>query len=99
LRAISVKETRVTGCIDAPPDSEYSRTVPVKKIQVGQVWRKEDSGDSYLVTKIYSEALTTFALLRKTGAEGDRPLRIKISHQGPTETLPGFAYAQEADDF
>jgi hypothetical protein len=73
--------------------------VPVKKIQVGQVWRKEESGDTYLVTKIYSEALTTYALLRKTGAEGERPLKIKISHKSGTETLPGFAYAQEADDF
>lgn len=99
MRAISVKETRVTAYIDASCYSEYSRTVPVKKIQVGQVWKKEDSAESYLVTKIYSEALTTFALLRKTGAEGERPLRVKISHLGPTETLPGFSYAQEADDF
>ena len=85
--------------IDALCDSEYSRTVPVRKIQVGQVWKKDEGGDSYLVTKIYNEALTTFAVLRKAGAESEPAVRVKVRHKSGTAVLPGFSYAQEADDF
>jgi len=73
--------------------------VPVRKIQVGQVWKKDDSGESYLVTKVYAEALATYALLRKTGAEGERALKVKVDRHGGAMTLPGFSYAQEADEF
>ena len=80
-------------------DSFYIRTVAVGKIQVGQVWKKDDSGDNYLITKVYNEALTTFALLRKTGAEGERALKVKVDRRGPLVSLPGFSYTQQADDF
>jgi hypothetical protein len=70
-----------------------------RKVQVGQVWKKVDSGESFLVTKVYNEALTTYAVLRKTGAEGEPPIRIKVSHLGPAHSLPGFTYTQESDDF
>jgi hypothetical protein len=73
--------------------------MPVKKIQVGQVWKQEGTGDTYLVTKVYNEALATFAVLRKTGSEGDAPLRIRIGHSGATPTLPGFRFAQESEEF
>jgi hypothetical protein len=73
--------------------------VPVKKVQVGQVWKKDDSGDTFLITKIYSEALTTFAVLRKTGSEDQPPIRIKISRSGASADLPGFTFTQESDDF
>jgi hypothetical protein len=71
----------------------------VKKIQVGQVWKKSDTGETYLVTKVYTEALATFAVLRKTGAENEAPLRVKAERNGSGQTLPGFAFAQESDEF
>ena len=71
----------------------------VKKIQVGQVWKKTDTGDNYLVTQIYSEALSTVAVLRKTGAESEARLRVKIERIGNAQGLPGFVYAQEAEEF
>ena len=71
----------------------------MKKVQVGQVWKKDDSGDSFLVTKIYNEALASYAVLRKTGAEGEPPIRIKIAKTGQTAVLSGFTYAQESDEF
>ncbi len=73
--------------------------MPLHRIQVGQVWKKEDTGESYLVTKVYNEALTTFAVLRKTGAEADPPIRVKVSHKGTTPFIPGFSYAQQTDEF
>jgi len=85
--------------VDAPGESVYIRSVPVKKIQVGQVWKNDSTGDSFLVTKIYSEALTSHAVLRKAGSETDPPVRVKVTHQGGMANLPGFTYAQQADDF
>jgi hypothetical protein len=83
--------------IDALFDSVYIRTVPAKKIQVGQLWKKEDSGESFLVTKVYNEALTTYAVLRKAGAETEPPLRIKVSRAGAAADLPGFVFTQQSD--
>jgi hypothetical protein len=73
--------------------------MPVKKIQVGQVWKREVGGESFLITKVYSEALATYAVLRKAGAETDPPVRVKVSHAGAVQTLPGFTYAQQSDEF
>lgn len=73
--------------------------MPLKKIQVGQVWKKNDTGDSYLVTKVYNEALATFAVLRKAGSESDAPLRVRVGHTGSTPNLPGFRFAHESEDF
>lgn len=73
--------------------------MPVKKIQVGQVWKKDDSGDTFLITKVYNEALTTFAVLRKTGSEDEPPIRIKVSKSGASANLPGFSYTQDSDEF
>jgi hypothetical protein len=71
--------------------------VPAKKVQVGQVWKKEGTSETYLVTKVYNEALATFAVLRKTGAETDPPVRVKVSRSGAAQDLPGFAFTQESD--
>ena len=71
----------------------------VRKIQVGQVWKKADTGETYLVTQLYSEALSTVAVLRKTGAESEARVRVKVERIADGQGLPGFTYAQEADDF
>jgi hypothetical protein len=85
--------------IDGPRDSVYIHIVPARKIQVGQVWKKEDTGDSYLITKVYNEALATYAVLRKAGAENERAEKVKVDRRGPISLLPGFSYAQESDEF
>jgi hypothetical protein len=73
--------------------------VPARKIQVGQVWKQEGTGETFLITKLYNEALATYAVLRKTGAESEPAIKIKVDRHGPTVTLPGFSFAQESDDF
>jgi len=98
-RGVFSRESLKSAIVDAPAESVYSRSVPVKKIQVGQVWKKDDSGDTFLITKVYNEALTTFAVLRKTGSESDPPIRIKVTKSGATANLPGFSYTQESDEF
>jgi hypothetical protein len=73
--------------------------MPVGKIQVGQVWKKDDSGESYLITKVYNEAIATYALLRKTGAETEGTVKVKVDRRGTAQALPGFTYTQESDQF
>lgn len=70
-----------------------------RKVQIGQVWKKDDSGENFLVTKVYNEALTTFAVLRKTGAETEPPIRVRVVQKGTSRTLPGFTFAQQFDEF
>ncbi|HEX4002702.1 MAG TPA: hypothetical protein VHX36_08640 [Candidatus Acidoferrales bacterium] len=70
-----------------------------KKIQVGQVWKKDADGESFLVTKVYSEALATYAVLRRAGSETEPPVRVKVTKVGANASLPGFSYTQESGDF
>ena len=69
----------------------------VKKILLGQVWKKDDTGDNYLVTKLYNEVFSTYAVLRRVGATD--VLRIKVEKAGDTSDLKGFTYTQESADF
>ena len=71
----------------------------VRKVQVGQVWKRDDGGDNFLITKVYSEALATWAVLRKAGSESEPPIRIKASSAGQVQTLPGFSFAQQSENF
>lgn len=65
----------------------------VKKILLGQVWRKNDTGDTYLVTKLYTEVFSTYAMLRNT--KGEQVLRVKVEKQGEMAALPGYTYTQD----
>ncbi len=66
---------------------------------MGQVWKRDEGGDQYLVTKVYSEALATYAVLRKAGAESEAPVRVKVTRSGEALLLPGFTFTQESDAF
>ncbi len=71
----------------------------VSKVQVGQVWKRSDSEEAFLVTRLYSEALATFAVLRPAGRETAAVLRIKIERKGTGQAIPGFSMAQDSDEF
>ena len=68
-----------------------------RKILMGQVWKKDDTGETYLVTKLYNEVFTTYAVLRKIG--GEEILRVKVEKAADSSLLRGFTYTQEAEDF
>lgn len=70
-----------------------------RKIQIGQVWKKVDSDETFLVTRLYNEALATIAVLRPTGKETASMLRVKIERDGGNQTLPGFSMAHDSDAF
>jgi hypothetical protein len=66
-----------------------------QRIQIGQVWKKADTGETFLVTKLYEEALTTIAVLRPTNAATESMIRVRVERRGGTQGLPGFSMAQE----
>lgn len=71
----------------------------VRKIQLGQLWKQDATGDIYLVTRLYSEALNTVVVLRKSGAEGEAQLRVRVERGSKGQTIVGFSPAQEDESF
>ena len=67
------------------------------KIQVGQIWKRVDSEETFLVTRLYTEAFTTIAVLRPAGNETAGLLRVRINNSTAGQTLPGFAMAHDLD--
>ena len=73
----------------------------VKTIQLGQVWRNDQSGQDFLVTKLYNEVFATYAMLRQAnaGAASAETIRIKVQKSNDGASLPGYTYTQDAQDF
>ena len=66
-----------------------------QQIRIGQIWKKVGTEETFLVTKLYNEALSTFAVLRPTGAATESMIRVRVERKGGTQTLPGYTMAQE----
>ena len=64
-------------------------------IRIGQVWRKVGTEETFLVTKLYNEALSTIAVLRPTGAATESMVRVRVERRADGQTLPGYCMAQE----
>jgi hypothetical protein len=71
----------------------------VKKIQIGQLWKKNGTGDTYLVTRVYTEALNTMVILRRSGAEDESLTRVRVERTPTGHNIPGFSPAQEEEKF
>ena len=69
----------------------------VKSIKLGQVWRNDGDGQDYLVTKLYSEVFSQFAVLRPAEVTApDAPTtRVKVAKSTEGASLPGFTFTQE----
>jgi hypothetical protein len=66
-----------------------------QQIQIGQVWKKVGTEETFLVTKLYNEALATIAVLRPTGAATESMIRVRVDRRGESQVLQGYAMAQE----
>ncbi len=73
----------------------------VKAIQLGQVWRNDSTGQNYLVTKLYNEVFTQYAILRHADASAatTETTRVKVSKSNEGATLPGYTFTQESQEF
>jgi len=71
----------------------------VKSIQLGQVWRNNESGRDFLVTRTYSEVFATYAVLRPAELNApDAPtVRVKVSKGADGMSLPGYTFTQESN--
>lgn len=69
----------------------------VKSVQLGQVWRQDGSGQDYLVTKVYSEVFTQYALLRPAEVSApDAPtLKVRVTKSAEGVSLVGYTFTQE----
>ena len=71
----------------------------VKTLQLGQVWREEATGESFLVTKVYNEVFSQFAMLRPTDT-ADSTLesrRVKVTKTPQGLLLPGYVFTQDSN--
>jgi hypothetical protein len=89
--------------IDAIEHTRYSETdsirkaMAVKSIQLGQVWRNNTDGQDYLVTKVYSEVFTQYAVLRPAGisAPDAQTVKVKVIKNAGGAALQGYTFTQE----
>ena len=72
-----------------------------KLIQLGQVWRNDESGRTYLVTKLYREVFAQFALLRHADADAasGETVRLKVVKTPEGVVLPGYTFTQDTQEF
>jgi hypothetical protein len=71
----------------------------VSSILLGQIWQLQATGDNWLVTKVYSEVFTSYAVLRKVGGGDADVCRVKVGKGADSVELPGFIFTQDADAF
>jgi len=78
-----------------PCASKVEMAMPVAKIQIGQLWKHEKTGEIFLVTRVYTEALATMAVLRKSGAENEALIKVRVDRVPGGQNLPGYLPAQD----
>jgi hypothetical protein len=72
----------------------------VKVIQPGQIWRHDPTGKTYLVTKVYSEALAHYAMLRPADSSAPADsVRVHVKKTADGATLAGYTFAQDGMEF
>ena len=71
----------------------------VASIQLGQVWRLNETGDNWLVTKVYSEVFASYAVLRRVGGSEQDVRRVKVEKSAAGVALPGFVISPEWESF
>jgi len=71
----------------------------VKSIQLGQVWRKDENGQDFLVTRVYSEVFSQIAVLRpaRLNAPDAPTTRVKVAKSADGVSLPGYTFTQDTN--
>lgn len=73
-----------------------------EKVRVGQIWKREKDGATFLITRLYHEALATFAVMRATeGPAGKEPemVRAKVARSGHAEVIAGFKPSRAMEEY
>jgi hypothetical protein len=83
--------------LTAPRGNSYpEETMAVKTIRLGQVWRRDEDGQNYLVTRVFNEVFTQFAVMRPAEINApDAPtVKVKVAKNGDGCSLPGYTFTQ-----
>ncbi|HUO59800.1 MAG TPA: hypothetical protein VMU24_03965 [Candidatus Acidoferrales bacterium] len=72
----------------------------VKSLQLGQVWRQDSSGQNFLITKLYNEVFSQWAILRPadSSAATTETRRIKVQKNAEGVGLPGYTFTQDSGE-
>jgi hypothetical protein len=65
-----------------------------KEIRPGQIWKEDASGESWLVTKVYTEAFDSYAFVRRLDGDQQETRRLRIVKSAAGAILPGFKLAK-----
>ena len=66
----------------------------VAKVSSGQMWKCNNSGEVYVVTSLYKDVLSSFALLRPVNSTDiERNKRAKVIRTSVGEEIVGFTLA------
>ena len=94
---VTSRQLTLGECVGTLRSRDKDKLVAVKNIKLGQVWRQDVTGQDHLVTKVYSEVFTQYAVLRP--AQVDAPsvpvVKVKVAKSPDGVTLPGFSFTQE----
>ena len=71
----------------------------ISGVQLGQVWRENETGEDFLITKIYQELFNSYAVLRKVGDIAEDVRRVKVEKSPDGISIAGFTFAQDSGRF
>ena len=83
-------------------EPEICRGMGQEKVRVGQIWKRDKDDATFLVTRIYTEALATIAVLRATETKkGEVPemVRAKLVRSGQSQQIPGFKPSRAMEEY
>lgn len=83
--------------LDGARASPYPETsMAVKTLRLGQVWRRDEDGQNYLVTRVFNEVFTQYAVMRPAELNApDAPtVKVKVAKDGEGWALPGYTFTQ-----
>ena len=71
----------------------------ISGVQLGQVWRENETGEDFLITKVYQELFSSYAVLRKVGDIAEDVRRVKVEKSSGGISIAGYTFAQDSGSF
>ena len=71
----------------------------ISGVQLGQVWRENETGEDFLITKVYQELFNSYAVLRKVDDIAEDVRRVKVEKSSDGISIAGFTFARDSGSF
>jgi hypothetical protein len=67
----------------------------INKVSVSQMWKREEGGEVYLVTSLYKDLFSSYALLRNVNQRSSEVIkRAKLVKSASGDIILGFSAAE-----